>query len=246
MYEAILHSGNLVLYRLFVMLGGLAGIALFAFDSRGWAVTPRQRIAIVAATIGGGLLGAAIPAFVAGGFVASQAFTGAVGPKSILGGLAGGFGAVAVYKRFAGLLHVETADSFARGTPLMMAIGRIGCWFGHCCFGIASPPGWPGADLGDGIPRVPVQLLESIAMFGLFGVMCVLHARGSFRDRRLFVFFVLYGIARFSLEFLREPIAATTLGLGAYQWFALALAAIGVFQVSRRSIARSAVGLPRP
>ena len=232
--DPVLAAGSLALYRVFVVAGAIAGITLIVRDSARWKLSRDHRIGILLSTFAGGLVGSAIPAFLAGGPVMHSATTHLVGPKSILGGLIAGFGAVAIYKRVYGLRGVETADAFARGTPLLMAIGRIGCFFGHCCYGRVIGVA-PGLDFGDGQLRLPVQLVESAAMFGVFAVMHALHRRDALPDRRLFVFFAIYGLLRFHLEFLRESIAAAPLGIGSYQWFALTLATVGLFQVWKRS-----------
>jgi prolipoprotein diacylglyceryltransferase len=85
-----------------------------------------------------------------------------------------------------------------------------------------------------------VQAVEAAALFALFAWLQRLHRQGRLRDRRLFAFFLVYGLLRFVLEFLREPIAASILGLGFYQWLALLLAGIGGWQLAKRSRAAAA------
>jgi prolipoprotein diacylglyceryltransferase len=233
----IAKAGHPLVYTGFVAAGALAGGALIRRESREWALGPRARIGVIAAVFAGGLLGAALPAFVGGGAIQRQAEQYLIGPKTILGGLLAGFLCVAAVKKLAGIT-AETADAFARGSCLMMAIGRLGCFFAHCCVGIAwSGPG--AADFGDGVPRLPIQLVEAAILFGLFGALQVLHRRALLPDRRLFVFFAAYGLIRFGLEFLREPVAAEPGGVGFYQWLALLLAATGLFQVLKRTRLRA-------
>lgn len=54
------------------------------------------------------------------------------------------------------------------------------------------------------------------------------------QHRRLFLVFTSYGVIRFTLEFLREPLSDTYLGLGFYNWLALLLAAVGTYQLQKR------------
>jgi prolipoprotein diacylglyceryltransferase len=226
-YEAILAAGNPRLYTAFVLAGGMAGGFLIRNDAKAWALDATSRVLVFMTAITGGLAGAALPAFYAGEFVGWQARAYDVGPKTILGGLLFSFFSVALFKRLSGIRY-DTSDAFARGTCLMMAVGRLGCVAGHCCFGV---PWAHGVDAGDRIPRVPVQLLEAAALFALYVVLERLHRGNRYTGRRLFIFFTSYGILRFLLEFLREPVARSVLGLGFYQWLALALAATGVFQL---------------
>jgi phosphatidylglycerol---prolipoprotein diacylglyceryl transferase len=240
----ILRAGHPLVYTGFVAAGAAAGGALIRRDARDWAVTPPQRIAIIATVFIGGLVGSALPAFVGGGLIQQQAERYAIGPKTILGGLIAGFLAVAVLKRLLGIA-AETSDAFARGTCLMMAIGRLGCYAAHCCVGVASSAAW-AQDFGDGVPRLPIQLLEAALLTALFGLLQLLQTRRAMPDRRLFLFFAIYGTLRFVLELWREPVATMAGGIGFYQWLALLLAAIGVYQLSKRTRIRATPSFPLP
>jgi phosphatidylglycerol---prolipoprotein diacylglyceryl transferase len=235
----IIKAGHPLVYTAFVAAGAAAGGALIRRDARDWAVTPVQRIIVIATVFVGGLVGSALPAFVSGGLIQHQAEQYVIGPKTILGGLIAGFLAVAVLKKTF-RITAETSDAFARGTCLMMAIGRLGCYAAHCCVGAASDVAW-ARDFGDGVTRLPIQLVEAGLLFALFGVLQFLHVRGAFPDRRLFVYFAVYGTMRFVLEFWREPVAQVSGGIGFYQWLALLLAGIGTYQLLKRTRVRTAV-----
>jgi phosphatidylglycerol---prolipoprotein diacylglyceryl transferase len=237
----VLRAGHPLVYTGFVALGALAGGALIRRESRLWALATRQRIAVIAVVFVGGMVGAALPAFVSGGLMQDHAERYLVGPKTILGGLLFGFVAVALYKKMLGIT-AETSDAFARGTCLMMAVGRLGCHFAHCCLGVASDARW-AHDFGDGVPRLPVQLAEAAGLWLLLGLLQWLHVEGRLPDRRLFVFFAAYGSLRFVLEFWREPVADTAGGIGFYQWVALLLAFVGLWQVLKRTRVRAAAPL---
>lgn len=233
-YARILGAGNLPASRAIVALAGLAGLARILHDARAWPLDARRRVELLAAVFGGGMIGAALPAFAAGGWVAGLAVRqGVTGPKTIVGALAAGFFGAAIYKRVT-RIDFDTSDAFAPGTALMMAIGRLGCFVNHCCFGIEwHGPG--GMDFGDGVPRFPVQLLEAFVTFGVFLLIAELHRRDALRHRRLFAFLGIYGVERFVLEFLRAPISWEVLGLNAYQWMSVALIALAGFQIVRRA-----------
>lgn len=238
---AILAAGDPHLHRLAVLSATvLAGIVI-ARDSRAWPLAPQVRRHVLAATALGGMLGSALPALVAGGIagdmaqglLAEQADAVVrvgrwffLGPKTVVGGLLGAFLGVALYKRLAGVPY-DTSDAFARGTAVLLLVGRLGCVAQHCCFGVPTGGAW-GVDLGDGVPRVPVQALEAGVDAVLLALIATLHHRDLLPGRRLFLLFTLYGLARCALETLREPFGATWLGVGAYQWLALLLAAIGL------------------
>lgn len=230
--EQILGHGSPRLAAALVLVSCLAGGWRTRQDARAWRLPPWARIGLLTAVAIGGLAGCALPAFFADDLIGALATQQWQGPKTILGGLLGGFVAAAVFKRLTGFRAVETADAFARGTCVILAVGRLGCVARHCCFG-AVVPAWAGWDFGDGVPRVPVQILEALLMFLLLGVLEIAHRRDAWRNRRLFVLFLGYGLVRFGLEFLREQVAGVTLGLGFYQWLALALATVGAVQIYR-------------
>jgi|CXWL01.1.fsa_nt_gi phosphatidylglycerol:prolipoprotein diacylglycerol transferase len=232
-YELLLASGSPRLYAAAVLLGAACGSFLIAKDSRVWPLDTATRRKLLGSVLVGGFIGCALPAYLAGNFVGWQSEHYFIGPKTVIGGLIGGYWAAALYKRFAGVIY-DTSDAFARGSALTLAIGRLGCFAGHCCFGVAVAPAW-GMDGGDGVHRFPVQLLESALLFGLFFWINALHRKNALEHRRLFAFFLGYGIQRFCLEFIREPIAGSLWGLGFYQWLALFLAGIGAFEIRRRT-----------
>lgn len=231
-YDLILAAGNQNLYQAAVLIASAVGSWLILRDSKAWPLDPAQKRSIFICALLGSLAGAALPAFFAGEFVEWQAEHYFVGPKTIIGGLLFSFFSVAVYKRAAGIAY-DTSDAFARGCAIMMAIGRLGCFAGHCCFGI--PVKFGGMDFGDGVPRIPVQLIEALFLFVLFIAVNELHRKDLYRGRRLFILFFVYGLGRFFLEFLREPIAGSFVGLGYYQWLAFFLAGVGAFQLIVRA-----------
>lgn len=230
-FDRVLAAGDPGARAALIGLAIVLGLSAMFTDARRWPLANAQRAGVFLSVLVGGLVGAYLPALVAGGLVGERVASGRGAPMSILGGLAFAFLTVAAYKKS---LRVDwdTSDAFARGVCLMMAVGRLGCHFSHCCLGVKA--GW-GVDQGDGVPRVPIQLIEAGVMLVVFGVFHLLERGDRLPHRRLFLFFVVYGLVRFALEFWREPMGARWAGLGAYQWFALALSALGVYQVIKRT-----------
>jgi len=229
-YELIAQSGSRVMYQVFVLLAAIVGGYLIRKDALSWPLSKRQSWVILSLAFFGAMVGCAIPAFIAGGMIEELAWDALVSPKTVLGGIFFSFVFVSIYKRIINN-HANTSDAFARGAIAMMAIGRIGCLFQHCCYGV--PVSW-GFDFGDGIPRVPVQYFEAIGLILLMVFMQSVHSKNRFSGQRIFIVFFLYGLMRFLLEFLREQIAGVYLGIGFYQWFALCLALVGAWQIIKR------------
>lgn len=232
-FESILEHGSPRVAAAIVLASFLAGSWLTRRDSRDWPLTPAKKTGVHVAVLLAGLLGCAIPAFLAGDVIGAITSFEWRGPKTILGGLLGGFAGASIFKALARISY-DTSDAFARGTCLMLALGRLGCVARHCCFGIEVPAPF-GCDLGDGVARFPVQFVEAAVVFGLFLVLNHLHRRGLAVHRRFFIFLLGYGLIRFTLEFFREQVAGGWLGLGFYQWLALATAGIGAIQILKRA-----------
>jgi phosphatidylglycerol:prolipoprotein diacylglycerol transferase len=142
--------------------------------------------------------------------------------KTITTGLIGAYIGVEVVKLILGI-RVKTGDDFAVPIALALAVGRWGCFFNGCCYGVATDLPW-GVDFGDGVRRHPTQIYESLFHTLMAGVFIFIVQRGWLRQQRLKFYLIAYFAFRFATEFIRpEPVAA--LGLTFYQW--VALAAIG-------------------
>ena len=96
---------------------------------------------------------------------------------------------------------------FMPSLPLMYAIGKIGCFLVGCCHGIEY----------NGIFKIlykystitpntylfPVQIFETITFLIIFIYMIIKHLKNQFNQKTLGISFVLCGIAKFLLDFLR-------------------------------------------
>jgi phosphatidylglycerol:prolipoprotein diacylglycerol transferase len=108
------------------------------------------------------------------------------------------------------LLFGELGDIVAPSLALGIGIGRIGCFLNGCCFGkpsnfgVVFPPDSPCAwELGVGVRAHPTQLYSSLAGFSIFGILLLLEKRKKFSGELLVWFFLLYGLWRFSIDFIR-------------------------------------------
>ena len=153
----------------------------------------------------------------------------------LLGGLAGLITYVSIYK----LNAIDFLDIYALVIPIGHAIGRVGCFFAGCCYGI--PYDGPFAHtytetIGQtplNIPLLPVQLLEALCLVILFAVNMLCFTRRPTHPRRpLYIYLASYSAIRFALEFLRgDRERGIFLGLSTAQWISLLLVAGVVFLV---------------
>lgn len=149
------------------------------------------------------------------------------------GGLIGGIVAGSIYARVRGWDVLTHLDIFAVAIPLFHTFGRIGCFFGGCCYGVEASWGVtytinPIAQ-ANGVPRVPIQLIEAASNLVIFFVLLVLFRRGALSRRLIGVYGLLYGVVRFVDEFWRGDAYRGFLGpLSTSQWISLAVIAASV------------------
>jgi phosphatidylglycerol:prolipoprotein diacylglycerol transferase len=159
------------------------------------------------------------------------------GGMSFHGGLIGVIVAMMLFARSHKLTFFQVSDFIAPLVPLGLAAGRIGNFINGELWGRAADPArvpwamvFPQA--GDSVPRHPSQLyefgLEGIALFILLWWFSTKpRPRGAVSG----LFLIGYGIARFSIEFTREPdnfLGLLALGMSMGQWLSLPMVLIGI------------------
>lgn len=140
------------------------------------------------------------------------------------GGIVGGLAAVGVFARRRKIPFLSLLDVAAVGTPLGHAVGRIGCAFNGCCYGIT----WngPGAVHLHECLRFPSPLLEVFGNLCIFLVLTFGFRRNPPWGRSAAFYLILYGAFRFSNEFLRGDPRQVWGPLHTAQWLSL-LAVVG-------------------
>ncbi len=156
-------------------------------------------------------------------------FGGMVFYGGLFGGIIGGL----LYIRSLKLDKWAHIDLFAPAIPAMHAFGRIGCFLSGCCYGIESDFGFvyhhSAVPAADGVRRFPVQLLECIVNLCIVLIMVILIKRGLGRKKPVFVYGVMYSVARFLLEFLRgDKIRGIYFGLSTSQWISIVFFTVSV------------------
>ncbi len=134
--------------------------------------------------------------------------------KSVLGAVAGGYFAVALYKRWLGLRR-GTGDLFAVAISAGEAVGRFGCYFGGCCYGKAAHVPWAVWQHGEW--RHPTQLYLAAAAAAILAVLLRVERAKPPENTLFYLQGVLYCTARFVIEFFRET-NVSALGLSTAQW----------------------------
>jgi phosphatidylglycerol---prolipoprotein diacylglyceryl transferase len=182
-----------------------------------------KRLALGLAAFIGGVLGAKLP-FAAGssaGFLTADAWLG--DGKTVVAGMIGAYVLVELTK-LALEIRVKTGDTFALPLALSMAVGRWGCFFNGCCYGVSTELPW-GVNFdvaGSATKCHPTQIYESLFHLAMAVVLMELLWRGLWRRHHLQIYLIAYGAYRFLTEFIR-PEAVWWLGLTYYQWLAVVL-----------------------
>jgi phosphatidylglycerol:prolipoprotein diacylglycerol transferase len=155
---------------------------------------------------------------------------------SSMGGLAGGIVAAVVWFRVKRIRFRDYADAFALGVPPGWGVARLGCFSVHDHPGVRTDF-FLAVRFPDGTLRHDLGFYEAIVLFAIGAVIWTLHRRGLLRDRLLAVLALLYGVARFFLDFLRAtdvPYAdARHYGLTFAQYTAFGLVAYAAWAFAR-------------
>ena len=169
------------------------------------------------------------------------AFANAFGGSVFYGGFLGGLAGLAIVLKIEKNLNKKDFfDLYGLGIPLFHTFGRIGCFFGGCCYGVESSFGFIvehneySAGL-EGVRRFPLQLLEALLNLILFFVLLAIYrhfnkqSENKNAGRILFLYMVTYPVYRFILEFFRgDEIRGHWFGLSTSQWISIFLFIAGI------------------
>lgn len=202
----------------FTIVGLLAGFALYYRALRRDRILGPQITLISIAAVLGGALGARLITsweilddVTAANLPLTYVLTH--GPKSILGGLAGGYLAIVLTKRVLGY-RLSTGDYYAAAIPLALAIGRVGCFLSELPLGTPTSLPWgmtvsPEAAAtflrcpGCGGPMHPSMLYEIGFHLAAFALIIRRGPLLPVRGDTLKAYLLAYGVFRFSIEFIR-------------------------------------------
>ncbi len=158
------------------------------------------------------------------------------------GGLFGGILGLWIYTKQFHFPIYDLLDLFAVVLPLGHAIGRVGCFFSGCCYGIPYDGFFSYTyehTLGDapiGVPLLPVQLIESVCLLALFVcVLCIFLLKPQKRGMPAFVYIFGYATMRFILEFFRGDYVRGIFGIfSTSQWISILLFCAAAVLLLRR------------
>ncbi|MCA1572751.1 MAG: prolipoprotein diacylglyceryl transferase [Chloroflexi bacterium] len=220
MAPILLQIGPFTLYThdLFTVVGVLAGLALYYRALRRDRVLDGRIVLVSLAAIAGGAVGARLitsweilDEVAAADLPLTYVITH--GPRSIVGGLAGGYLAIVLTKRAMGYT-LSTGDYYAAAIPLALAIGRVGCFLSELPLGTPTDLPWSmtvSSEAAASFPRCPgcegpmhpSMLYEIGFHLAAFGLIVRRGPLLPIRGDTLKAYLLAYGLFRFGVEFVR-------------------------------------------
>src|SRR6202167_3915233 len=135
------------------------------------------------------------------------------------GGIVGAILMIVLYSYFQKMPLLPVMDTIVAGVPLGHGIGRLGCFAAGCCYGKPTSVAWgvvftnPAAEQLAGTPLGvhlhPTQLYEAAAEFLNFLILVWIGKRQRFTGQIIATYFLLYGLERGTIEFLRGATSST-------------------------------------
>lgn len=160
------------------------------------------------------------------------------GGMSAHGGLLGVIVAMFLYSKVKKLSFWTIADFVAPLVPLGLLFGRIGNFINGELWGRPASPDLPWAMIfpeanDGGVPRHPSQIYEAgLEGLALFIFVWLISRREQAPGKVAGAFCLGYGVARFTVEFFREPdafLGLQALGLSRGQWLTIPLILLGLY-----------------
>lgn len=239
---------TLFTHDVFTLAGILAGLALYYRALRRDRMLDGRIVLISVAALAGGAIGARlITSWEILDEVAAAdlpiTYVVTHGPRSIIGGLAGGYLAIVLTKRVLGYT-LSTGDYYAAAIPLALMIGRVGCFLSELPLGTPTDLPWGmtvSAEAAAAFPRCPgcdgpmhPSMLYEVGFHGLaFGLIATRGPMLPVRGDTLKAYLLAYGLFRFGVEFVRGN-EVQALGLTGPQLVLIPLTGLLVVHFVRR------------
>jgi len=137
------------------------------------------------------------------------------------GGLIGGVLGGVLYWWWKKENVLAMADCAAMAVSLGQGIGRIGCFFYGCCYGLPVVQGHPLAKFGIQFPaqeviRHPTQVYSSLVNFLIFALLAYFFSKKLKSGLIVVLYCYFYGVFRFLIEIMRDDPRGTILGIESF------------------------------
>jgi len=166
------------------------------------------------------------------------------------GGFIGGVIAMFLYCRHYKLPMIPLMDLFAPALATAHGFGRIGCFFGGCCYGIPVSSSHPFAviyppisiNAPPGVPLLATQLIEAACLFVIAAILTFAYKKTAGSGLTACLYGLLYSILRFVLEFFRGDAVRGIYGpFSTSQYISIILFAVCVVMITKKKDYRSLI-----
>lgn len=233
-------------YTLMVLVGFLAGLAVALPRRERYGLSLQDLLGVYLLAGAGSYLGGKI-FFAAQGFpqfLEEHARTGlsfmtyfAQAGLVFYGGLVGALVCAMLASRLTQAGMWRGLDCVLPSLPLAQAFGRVGCFLVGCCYGLPSSVGFFMSPESGGPYEVrifPIQLVESACCLAIFFLLLRLSRQDRPHGFLLGMYLLLYGCARFVLEFFRGDTVRGFVGpLSVSQWCSVVAVSLGAWLLAR-------------
>ena len=151
----------------------------------------------------------------------------------VYGGLIGGL----IFAFVAGRIHKLDTMRYVRRyvflIPLIHSFGRIGCFLAGCCYGMPyegiGAVSYPDNSLApNDVHLFPVQLVEAFLLICIAVSIVFLQVKCNWKYS-IETYLIVYGVARFVLEFFRyDAIRGELGGLSTSQWISIGMIVVAI------------------
>ncbi len=159
------------------------------------------------------------------------------------GGLLGILAAVYLFNRKNKAILFPLLDTYAPGIALGHAVGRMGCLFAGCCYGVPVSAHHPFAVVyppeslaaPHGVPLFAAPLVEAVFLFALAIVLSVIYLKSKKTGYCIAIYLMAYAVERFILEFFRGDLVRGSYGgLSTSQYISIPLFLLGAVIIALR------------
>lgn len=166
-----------------------------------------------------------------------SAFGTLIGGMVFYGGLIGGAAAAVIYFKKTKKDCAAYCDFLVPCIPLFHFFGRLGCFFGGCCYGIECPIGFTYTNSivtdANGVCRLPLPLIEAFFNLIIFIVLFLCYnKRVMTKGHMIIIYCFTYPVVRFVDEFFRgDDIRGFWGALSTSQWISIFIFAAALIYV---------------
>lgn len=151
----------------------------------------------------------------------------------VYGGIVGGIAAMMLYCRIKKTSFLMYFDLLAPSVALAQGFGRLGCFLAGCCYGRETDSVFctvfhNSLYAPNGVKLLPTQLIMSGGDF-IIALILLLYARIDRKKGKTGgLYLILYGIGRFTVEFLRDDYRGSIGFLSTSQFISIFILLLGV------------------